>query len=360
MKQPILYFWGVLISGVCILPNVGHAASLYIDPPINELNRGDAVTLSVRLNVEEGAQECINAVDAVLTYTSNIEPVDVSIGDSIFSVWVEEPIINRADRTITFAGGIPNGYCGRVSGDPRLTNTIAKLVFRSPGFTIGGGDTSETDGSVTFTDQTTAYHNDGRGTKASLATYGATFELKQRAGAEMQNAWRDEITADQTQPEEFSITLTNDDTTFSGRYYIVFNTTDKQTGIDQYQVMEEPLAQFGSFRWGRADAPWIEARSPYVLKDQSLNSIIRVKAIDKAGNEYVANLIPDDSKRTLSHTQVSTLTKTVGAGLLLLIVGIGVWWYLRRRKTQSTEYSDETVIENQSISEDEVSNGYDK
>ena len=32
--------------------------------------------------------------------------------------------INKENRTVTFAGGIPNGYCGRVNGDPKLTNII--------------------------------------------------------------------------------------------------------------------------------------------------------------------------------------------------------------------------------------------
>ena len=118
----------------------------------------------------------------------------------------------------------------------------------------------------------------------------------------------------------------------SNKYWISFNTTDKQTGIDHYEIMEEPLTQFGSFQWGRADAPWIEERSPYVLDDQSLNSIIRVKAIDKAGNEYIANLIPDESMRTLSRTQVM-LIATTGVGIIIfLILGFFTVRYLKKKK----------------------------
>ena len=39
------------------------AASLYIDPGMTSLNRGDSITMSVRLDVDEAADECVNAVD---------------------------------------------------------------------------------------------------------------------------------------------------------------------------------------------------------------------------------------------------------------------------------------------------------
>lgn len=317
------------------------AASLYIDPGVSTLNRGDSITMAVRLDTDEAAGECVNAVDGVITYSSNIEPVDISIGDSIFNIWVEQPKINRDSRTITFAGGIPNGYCGRVIGDPRLTNVLAEIVFRSPGFTIGGSD--ETQATVAFSDESTAYLNDGRGTKAPLTTYGASIELSPSAGPTQQNAWKDEVSADNIPPEEFSISLQKDERAFSQKYYIVFNTTDKQTGIDQYQVMEEPLTQFGSFQWGGADAPWEEARSPYVLKDQSLNSIIRVKAIDKAGNEYISNLIPDESMRTVSRTQVMT-TVAIGVGIVLLLAfGLLLFFYIKRIRKNKVTDEDEVI-----------------
>lgn len=321
------------LTMIVFLPTNAKAASLYIDPGVSTLNRGDTVTMSVRLDTDEEMGECVNAVDAVISYTSNIEPVDVSIGDSIFSMWVQQPIINREDKTITFAGGIPNGYCGRVIGDPRLTNVLARIVFRSPGFSIGGGSV-ESDAMVSYKAESTAYLNDGRGTKAELATYGAKIELSQKPGATMLNAWKDEVAADNISPEEFSIYLQKDEKAFSQKYYIAFTTTDKQSGVDHYEVMEESLAQFGTFQWGRADAPWLVERSPYTLKDQSLNSIIRVKAIDKAGNEYIANLIPDKSMRTVSQHQI--LSAVLGVSMLVLLIVVFVIWRVYRKKKKVT------------------------
>ena len=313
------------------------AASLYIDPAFSEMNRGDAKQLAVRLDVDEEAGECVNAVDAVISYSENISVVDISTGDSILTVWVEEPVINKEDRTITFAGGLPNGYCGRVQGDPRLTNNLIKIIVRAPGFSVGRAAEGSAVASVRFEPQTAAYLNDGRGTSAQLNTFGAEIAVSDNAGNEIVDTWRAEVAADTIRPEEFSISLEQNDTAFGGKYFIVFNTTDKQTGIDLYQVMEEPLSSFGYFNWGRADAPWITARSPYVLEDQSLNSTIRVRAIDKAGNEYVATLLPSDELRKTSVATIVTVVTILLVVGILVAAGFVAMRIFKRRRTGFTE-----------------------
>lgn len=325
-----------------VVPSAVSAATLYIDPGVSEILRGESLTMAVRLDTDESAGECINTVDGVISYSENIEPVDVSIGNSIFPMWVERPTINKENRTITFAGGIPNGYCGRVDGDPRLTNVLTEIIFRSPGFVVGATQSDSNQAKITFLPETTAYLNDGLGTKADLETLSAQITLNPAGGSGENNLWRDKVSADKVPPEEFSITLLKQD--HSDVYFAVFNTTDKQTGIDRYQIMEEPLTKFGSFQWGEADAPWLEATSPQKLQDQSLNSTIRVKAIDKAGNVYIATLIPDESLRTTSHEQIFTIVLVaVGAGLLLLLLIISYfWWANRRRAGTASVESQET------------------
>ena len=304
--------WGVLL-GVLSVGHIAQAASLYIDPAFRTIGRGDSITMSVRLDTDEANEECINAVDGIITYPDTLIPVDISVGDSIFPVWVEQPTIDKDNHRITFAGGIPNGYCGRIAGDPRLTNTIVKLIFRSPGFTVGAST--------------------GSTTKADLALYGSTIDLSNQPSPVLQDEWRNTLSDDNFPPEDFSIDLQKEEKSFSGKYFIVFNATDKQTGIDHYEIMEEPVSRLMAFEWGRADAPWTVGRSPYELEDQSLNSIIRVKAVDKAGNEYVATLIPDASMRSIS-------TKDMimgGAGVLILLLLIsllivGVRSIIKRRR----------------------------
>ncbi len=324
---------------------VVQAASLYMDPAFSSIGRGDAIAVSVRLDTDEENDECINAVNAVIKYSENVIPADVSIGDSILSMWLERPKIDTVNRTITFAGGIPNGYCGRVVGDPRLTNSLAQLIFRSPGFSIGANSEGTTTAKIEFTPETTAYLNDGLGTKADLALFGASIDLSKNPGAQLNDPWRDAVVTDDVAPEPFSITLHKDDFAFNGRYFVAFNTSDKQTGIDQYQVMEEPLSDIWTFDWGRADAPWIVTPSPYELKDQSLNSIIRVKAIDKAGNEHIATLIPDEAVRTLP-TRMIILYAAIGLiGLIAFVMlVVAVRALLRRRRERVVTTEAETAI----------------
>jgi hypothetical protein len=318
-----------------------YGATLYMSPNEVELKRGDSITVSVRLDA--GEEECVNVVDGVISYTENIQPVDISRGQSILSMWVEEPVINKENRTITFAGGIPNGYCGRIPGDPRLTNNIVDLVFQSPGLQIGSSE-SGNEVKIEFTDATQVLLNDGFGTQAPLQKFGAKINLSKDAGNVVTNPWQEAVQNDSLPPEVFSIALERTTNAYSNSYFIVFNTTDKQSGIDHYEVIEEPLNTKNLFGWGAETAPWVTAKSPYVLEDQSLNSTIRVRAIDKAGNEYIAALIPEESQRSLSTASIIQLA-LAGIAVLLLLSFLTWLWFWNKRRKQSVVQSEAEVAE---------------
>jgi len=318
------------------------AATLYMDPNTAELKRGDTMAISVRLDTDE--EECVNAIDGVITYSENIQPVDISRGNSIMSLWVEEPTINKDNRTITFAGGIPNGYCGRIPGDPRLTNNIVDLQFQSPGLQIGSSE-SGNEVSVDFAPETQIFLNDGFGTIAPAVFFGAKINLAREAGGTQLNPWQDIIVNDEQPPEKFSITLERTTNAYSNNYFIVFNTTDKQSGIDHYEVIEEPLDTKNLFGWGAETAPWITAKSPYVLDDQSLNSTIRVRALDKAGNEYIATYVPEEAKRTVSTENIVIIGVLIALGALVIALCVGTVAYYRKKKRSMHSDSEEIVDE---------------
>lgn len=327
----------VFIIACSIFTSPTQAAFLYFDPLSADIYRGDIISLDVRIDTDEG--ECINTVDAVIHYEAPIRAVDVALGDSILNVWVEHPTINEDERTITLAGGIPGGYCGRIPGDPELTNVIATLVFRSPGLAVGssGNPTSR----ISIQPESQVLLHDGFGTPAQLRSQDAVITLLNTPGSTQTDEWRQAIQSDTDLPSDFSITLTKDASAFSGRYFIVFNAVDKQSGIDHYEVLEEPFSEFWSFGWGRADAPWKLATSPYVLEDQSLQSTIWVKAIDKAGNERVTKLVPDEALQTFSRNQ--KLFMIVTSVTVLLLVGLIAYAFWRRQKEKVTqeEYENE-------------------
>ena len=327
-------FWLLFLFSVALKSD---AAFLYFDPSESEVYRGDTVSLNLRIDTDEG--ECINTVDGVIHYDKSIRAVDVSRGDSILSIWLEPPIIDEESNTISFAGGMPGGYCGRIPGDPKLSNVILKIILRSPGLTVGG----ESNPTVTISldNDTQVLLHDGFGTNAKLNTQDAKIVLLDKVGSVLDNDWRDEVIDDDEKPSDFPITLTSDDTAFSGDYFIVFNALDKQSGIDHYEVFEEPFSEFWSFSWGRADAPWIRTDSPYVLEDQTLNSTIWVKAIDKAGNESVSKLIPDQALQTISNNK--RVMYTFIGGLIIVLFGIVTYvlWSRKQKSIVDKEEDDE-------------------
>lgn len=319
------------------------AVTLYIDPGVATLARGDTITASIRVMPDKESGECINSADIIVSYPESVQPVDVSIGRSIFSVWIENPVINKDKHTITLAGGIPNGYCGRVEGDPGLTNVIADIIFRSPGFQVGVTNSSSSQAEITFAPETRVLLNDGSGTTAELTTISSTLNLTSTAGADgIIDDWRVAVREDKIPPEQFSIILERDPIAYNGKYFIVFSTSDKQTGLSHYEVMEEPLTQREKFSWGSANAPWSEKISPYVLKDQSLNSTIRVKAVDKAGNEYIATLVPDESLRSAVPANFSIYLVVGIVGLfVLIIIGIIVFFVRKKRVNKKSGIDDD-------------------
>lgn len=322
------FFLSLLVCGIIIniSPREANAALLYFDPSQADVFRGDTVTLGLRIDTDEG--ECINTVDAVINYDSSIRAIDVSRGNSILNLWVEDPVIDENAHTITFAGGIPGGYCGRIPGDPSLTNILVELVFQSPGFVVGAG--TDPTAHVRIDESSQVLLHDGYGTNATIRLQDATLTLMPSAGTENSDSWRESVKNDNELPSDFSITLTKDDNAFSGKYFITFNSIDKQSGIDHYEVMEESIKERNSFIWGRADAPWIVTESPYVLTDQTLNSTIRIRAIDKAGNERISVLVPDPALRSISRDAI--ITWSVAGGFIVLIVILLMYALWKRRQ----------------------------
>ena len=87
-------------------------------------------------------------------------------------------------------------------------------------------------------------------------------------------------TNDTTPPEQFSITLTQDPMLFNGKYVIIFDTKDKESGMNYYEVKEE-------------GSDLQKGESPYVLKNQPPKGTIFVKAFDNNGNSTTETLTPN-------------------------------------------------------------------
>jgi hypothetical protein len=311
------------------LPTLSFAAHLYLDPADGTYVKGDTFSLKVRLD-NDG--ECVNAVDVRLGFPAEtLKAVDVGTGSSILTLWAEKPHIDKEKGTVTFSGGLPGGYCGRVEGDPGLTNVLAEVIFQTAGITVGKKPADA--GSVTFLPGSAVLLADGFGTPAFLKTTGASFQLS-AVGTTVKDGWLDAVKADNIQPQPFAIELSSSPSMYGGGYFVVFSTTDKESGIDHYEIQESDILREGLRVGSSEKAPWRRGDSPYHLEDQSLNSIVRVKAFDKAGNERIAAFVPDESIRHFRMTR--EYWWYVGAGVALLVVVIVILFLVyRRRKAKS-------------------------
>ena len=98
------------------------------------------------------------------------------------------------------------------------------------------------------------------------------------------NSWLQAIQNDIISPEPFRVGVYKDPSLFEGKLFAVFSTVDKQTGVDHYEVAEVPTSDLGL---DRNQWKWVRAVSPYLIKNQTLDGALKVRAIDKAGNERI-------------------------------------------------------------------------
>lgn len=261
----------ILFGFLLLYPLVTQGVVLYLEPSTGNYQPGDTFGLEIKIDTEG---ECINVIEGNLKFSQDIlKGVDFSRGKSIITLWVKSPEINQESGLISFSGGIPNGYCGRVPGDPGVSNLLGKIIFRVPEMIIGKPD--ENLAEIKFLDTCQVFLNDGKGTEAGLNTKGAIFNiLTEKLEVPSKDEWQEEIKKDNTPPEAFKAEIGRDPAIFEGKYFITFSTTDKQTGIDHYEIKE-----------GKRD--WQVVISPYVLENQRLTNDIWVKATDKADNERI-------------------------------------------------------------------------
>ncbi|MFH1714446.1 MAG: hypothetical protein ABH831_02550 [Candidatus Nealsonbacteria bacterium] len=255
----------ILIFNLLIIPAIAKGAILYLDPDSANYYEGD--TFIVKLKIEtEG--ECINVVDLKLNFPKDVlEAVGFSEADSILSVWLKRPEIRQDQGLISLTGGIPGGFCGKLLGELGEVNLLGKAAFK-----VKHQDVRTV--SLNFSESHVLL-NDGVGTEAPLELKGAVLSVLSGIVKEPKEEWQAELKADVFPPEVVRIEVSREDSLFDGKYFIVFSSTDKQTGIDHFEVKEGIL-------------PWKTAVSPYLLENQGLQSIIRVKAVDRAGNERIS------------------------------------------------------------------------
>ena len=293
----------ILAAIFVFFPTVSFAAVLYLDPAEGNYYQGDTFIINLRIDTED---ECINTIEANLNFSQDVlEAVDFSQGSSILTIWLKKPEIQKDSGLVFFIGGIPGGYCVILPGDPGKSNLLGKIIFKVK--EVSGSLASA---KIEFLESSQVLLNDGFGTPTELTLKGALFTILPEKKEIPQDEWLQELKKDTIAPEPFEIEIHQDASIFEEKYFIIFFTTDKQTGINYYEIKE-----------GKKD--WKRVESPYLLEDQELRSIIKVKAMDKAGNERIAEYLPPE--KPFPYWIV-----------ILILVGVGVIWRIvKKLKTQA-------------------------
>lgn len=294
-----LVFFGLLPSSVL-------AMEISFEPANVGSTQDQAFTATLVVNSDG---QSINAVDGTLSVAPELaEGLSISDSGSIVTYWVKQPTFDKATNTIQFSGTIPGGYEGQAG--ILFSIILQPYAGKSLDNAISVGEAN-------------AYINDGLGTQATVQT--KQFKITSQGSGPVDTEiagqlYLNENRPDNIPPEIFSPQLAQDDRVFDGKWFVNFATTDKQSGIDYYEIQET--------RSGSLDAGnWKRAQSPYVLTDQELHSYIYVVAVDRQGNERMIKVNP---RRQLSWRQLHQTDFLVGG--VLLIFAIAGASYLSRTK----------------------------
>lgn len=250
-----------LISLFFFFPSFVKAAGVYFSCE-EKIYQGDVFLVKLRIFSPD---KFINALEGHLLFDKEkLEIKEISAGDSLFSLWPEKPAFSNEEGKINFVGGTPDGF----QGEEALVLNIFFLAKNT------------VEAKLDFQDNTFLYLNDGKGTQISPWLRPLSLNILERpTEITPKDEWQALIEKDKIPPEPFEILIGRDPSIFDNQYFISFFTTDRESGVAYYEVKE-------------GDKDFIRAESPYLLKDQSLKSLIKVKAVDKAGNERIIEFMP--------------------------------------------------------------------
>lgn len=286
------------------------AARVYLDPDRGTFGLGDTFIMSVRLETED---ECINTTSVTIEYPQEtLDLVDFSKGKSMLTLWVDEPTPGEDVGKLVFSGGVPGGYCGRVEGDPAQSNILARVVFKVT-------QATQKSAIVRVAPSSEVYLSDGLGTRVAVTTGDAQFTIVPYPTVP-ENVWLKELSEDEIPPEVFEIQVGSTPGFFGGKYYLIFSTVDKQSGMDHYEMYD---------RGG-----WKIIESPHYIRSPLAGDAVQIRAVDKNGNVRLGDFNEETvALGSMTFFDVVTLLFAVA---LLLGVGIVVRMRWFQIGTQST------------------------
>lgn len=261
------------------MPSVSVAGDMFFDVNKNSFTENEDFLVNIYIDTKDSS---VNAIEGGVLFPSDIlELKEIRDGNSIINFWVEKPT-KISDGRINFSGITTGGFSGSKV-------FLFGAVFQAK---------KNGEGVFDFVDIKTL-KNDGLGTEIPIKNKPYIFSVSDK----LDNTTKEDLIINDTNPpEDFVPFVANDSSIFEGKNFIVFSTVDKGSGIDHYEVKESS--------WGLG-GKYIQAESPYLLKDQRLKSKIYVKAVDKLGNVKIVK-VNGQNKRSL-------LEQSLIVGIILFV-----------------------------------------
>jgi hypothetical protein len=258
------------------------AATLSLTPSKEKVGISEQFYVDLMLSSQE---ESVNTISGSINYpTENVSFLRAEDGKSMVDLWVEKP--KEKNGQINFAGIITGGFDGVIdpfNQDHKLPGLIIRLVFES-----------KESGIVEFSTSSFSLNlNDGKGSEINAPNTFTHINIDN-----VVNKTTYQNTKKGTPKLEAYVT--RDPSIHNNKYILIFNATDKETGIKNVKIKE-----------GRRD--WHEIESPYLLKDQSRHSSITLQAMNYSGGGVVVNIDKIPYEIDLIHYVV---------GIIILIIFI--------------------------------------
>ena len=284
MRTLILLITGLLACS----PLVANAVTMYVTAP-ETVNVHDVFAAEIFLDTEG---ENINAVEGSVVLPENVIVREVRYRGSVVSLWLSNPA-ERNSEVVDFAGVIPGGY-----------QATPDKVGRGNLFTLVLSASKTGTGRLSFGTETSAYTNDGEGTKI-LASKNAISVSVLENGASKGEA----IGEDTLSPESFTPVVVSGEPYGREGSVLIFATQDKDSGVMKYEIGSSYFKFFPE-----AFVVWIEAESPYTLSKAQSDQYVFVRARDTAGNTRIEVVSPAFSATAFTVTWLVPV-------LILLVLG---------------------------------------
>lgn len=232
-----------------ILSNIAYGAIVIFTPSGGNYRVGDTINLDVNIDTQG---ESINAVDLEILYPKIFGVRSIKKSNSAIQLWINNP--SYTNDTVFFQGGI-------IGGINKSKVLIGQIIFEAKAIGLGSFGLSPASKIVL---------NNGEGTPASLSVNGGIFEINPSDGNILSPITEEKID-DKTKPAKFKIYIDEDPRVFEGKKFASFFTSDNESGVSRYEIKEGN----GIFK---------VAESPYLLANQELQNVIRIRAYDAGGN----------------------------------------------------------------------------